>query len=685
MQRSLFADAAIGDPVQAPGPAVSEPEATASAPSTTETMPARLAMIAPSDMYEREADDAADRVMRAPAPNHRDGHIGRSAAPVAAPDVLQRSAAHGGDRSTAGSATVDADTVGDALSDTGRSLDPTTRTFMETRFGQDFSHVRVHTGSRAAESARALNANAYTVGRHLVFDEGAYRPQTEDGRHLIAHELAHVRQQAASGPRLQRDEKTTQATPAGMSLDEIFDQVAAETKKPIGPKTRAILREWATKYEKKRGQKPGHDQILSAVNRWRFYQTLPEIVSDAEIEAKKHKPPVPCNQIIPYKVGDSVLITHLLDKVLPPDKIETVKGIAADKQQDIDKANKANKAGGKEGVVAAHGRSVEDIIRSHPSAVFDLIMSANAPKSATAVITQSGPEGVTAKIAMPAIPAKGDLPAYEPFTAIMALEFDVYSGEYGLQFTRMDGETPGPSFAMRELTIRKSGDTLQVGIKDSEYFKIKLAKGADGALTLKAFDIYPLAKWLLGLDDEISLINVAQTGSAPAEVEKTQAQVRSQFAPPPRTDPPKFYGGAGLQWTDRSNLLLSAGWSFTFSPGLGIVKVPLAFQFDYAPRADVFAGIYSGAQFVIPSQIPVRVSLIGGARAGSIETTAPGGDPGPRTPVAGPVVGAGVGLQLGSSVELQLDTTHMLNLIQFGTDMGPAWIPTLGLKTNLSF
>ncbi|HKG11726.1 MAG TPA: DUF4157 domain-containing protein, partial [Pyrinomonadaceae bacterium] len=88
--------------------------------------------------------------------------------------------------------------VNEVLRSPGRPLDADTRAFMEPRFGHDFSHVRVHTDSRAAESARALDSLAYTVGRDLVFAAGQYAPGTTDGRRLLAHELAHVLQQGAS-------------------------------------------------------------------------------------------------------------------------------------------------------------------------------------------------------------------------------------------------------------------------------------------------------------------------------------------------------------------------------------------------------------------------------------------------------------------------------------------------------
>lgn len=74
--------------------------------------------------------------------------------------------------------------------------------------GYDFGGVRIHTGSKAAESARAVNAIAYTVTDHLVFDTGQYAPQTSMGQELLAHELTHVVQQKASStPEVQRQER----------------------------------------------------------------------------------------------------------------------------------------------------------------------------------------------------------------------------------------------------------------------------------------------------------------------------------------------------------------------------------------------------------------------------------------------------------------------------------------------
>ena len=83
--------------------------------------------------------------------------------------------------------------VGRVLSAPGRRLDPATRGFMETRFGHDFSRVRVHDDQSSADSARAVHGLAYTVGPHVVF--GSERPRTTSRVGLLAHELAHVVQQ----------------------------------------------------------------------------------------------------------------------------------------------------------------------------------------------------------------------------------------------------------------------------------------------------------------------------------------------------------------------------------------------------------------------------------------------------------------------------------------------------------
>src|SRR5947209_1543912 len=81
----------------------------------------------------------------------------------------------------------------------GSPLDRETRGFMESRLGADFGNVRVHTDSKAHESAKSVQAYAYTVGNDVVFQSDKYEPASESGKRMLAHELTHVVQQR-SGP-----------------------------------------------------------------------------------------------------------------------------------------------------------------------------------------------------------------------------------------------------------------------------------------------------------------------------------------------------------------------------------------------------------------------------------------------------------------------------------------------------
>jgi len=88
--------------------------------------------------------------------------------------------------------------VHDVLRSPGQPLESKTRAALETDFGHDFSGVRVHADPRAAASAQAVSARAWTVGSHIAFAPGQYQPHTPSGSHLLRHELAHTMQQAGS-------------------------------------------------------------------------------------------------------------------------------------------------------------------------------------------------------------------------------------------------------------------------------------------------------------------------------------------------------------------------------------------------------------------------------------------------------------------------------------------------------
>src|SRR5690606_30329088 len=91
------------------------------------------------------------------------------------------------------------------LAASGRPLDTGVRGVMESRFSRDFSQVRIHDDAQAAGSAQALHANAYTVGRDIVFNQGRYAPHSQAGMHLLAPELAHVVPQHGGATRIQRE------------------------------------------------------------------------------------------------------------------------------------------------------------------------------------------------------------------------------------------------------------------------------------------------------------------------------------------------------------------------------------------------------------------------------------------------------------------------------------------------
>jgi Domain of unknown function (DUF4157) len=125
-------------------------------------------------------------------------HISRKCAACEEEEKLQKK-----DAGSAAPASAEAPSrVHEVLRSAGQPLDAPTRAFFEPRFGRDLSEIRVHADGQAADSARAVNALAYTAGHHVVFGAGAYGPQSDAGRKLLAHELAHTIQQSSHGSAL---------------------------------------------------------------------------------------------------------------------------------------------------------------------------------------------------------------------------------------------------------------------------------------------------------------------------------------------------------------------------------------------------------------------------------------------------------------------------------------------------
>jgi hypothetical protein len=174
----------------------------------------KLSINQPNDMYEQEADAMADKVMRMQDPNPQ---------PFFTPAItpVQRKCAHCEEEekkmqrkeSNNESPVANAATENyiNSLPGRGRSLTAEEKNFFEPRFGYDFSNVQLHTNAEANESAKSINALAYTYGDNIVFGSNQYQPNTDAGKKLMAHELTHVVQQNTSIQRkiIQRAENDT--------------------------------------------------------------------------------------------------------------------------------------------------------------------------------------------------------------------------------------------------------------------------------------------------------------------------------------------------------------------------------------------------------------------------------------------------------------------------------------------
>ena len=183
----------------------------ANAKTASQNASGNLRIGEPDDAFEREAESVADRVMSATP-----GKLDWSLSKMSFGGRLKREASAYQAATQAG--TMAPPIVHEVLRSPGQPLDPGTRGFMEEQFGHDFSNVRIHIDSKAAESARSIHARAYAVCNKIAFDTGNYAPQTAEGKQLLAHELTHTLQQSAPAGRVQR------AAPSFEKLDQQYQQ-----------------------------------------------------------------------------------------------------------------------------------------------------------------------------------------------------------------------------------------------------------------------------------------------------------------------------------------------------------------------------------------------------------------------------------------------------------------------------
>ena len=191
---------------------------------------AKLKINEPGDAYEQEADRIAEQVMRMPDPG-LSGQNGEEeefvqAKPVAEhiTTIIQKQYEPEEDEEEdellqakpvgPGAVEISPDIASsiNSLKGGGQPLSDSEKNFFEPRFGCDFSLVRVHTGINASESARSVNARAYTVGHDIFFGMKEYTPETQSGRRLMAHELTHTIQQQGLKRNKEQQEARANAT-----------------------------------------------------------------------------------------------------------------------------------------------------------------------------------------------------------------------------------------------------------------------------------------------------------------------------------------------------------------------------------------------------------------------------------------------------------------------------------------
>lgn len=194
----------------------------------------KLSVGAANDPLEHEADAMADKVMRmpetsfiqrkCPCADRDDEHVRLKPLASQITPFIQAKGDGAGTVSDAVSGKIKSSMGG------GNPMQSNTKSFMESRFGTDFSNVKIHNGEESTELNRSLNAKAFTISNNIYFNSGQYQPETDNGKHLLAHELTHVVQQQGGGQNINR------------TSDQIMLQGPGEH--PPAPTPEATIRTW---------------------------------------------------------------------------------------------------------------------------------------------------------------------------------------------------------------------------------------------------------------------------------------------------------------------------------------------------------------------------------------------------------------------------------------------------------
>lgn len=566
------------------------------------------------------------------------------------------------------------------LREPGAPLPAAHRAGMEAQMRHDFSAVRIHTGVAASASAAAVGAAAYTVGSDIVFGAGRYQPASADGRALLAHELAHVRQQAKRGqaggdggiplgrpddaleaeaeaeaaggttaaPRaatglvLQRQPQQTSAPDAATEAQ--LEAVFAEFERMRGQPPAERLKQWARDYEAARRSVPeaprlDAERLAHAHDFLRIHGREPPLPSVPKVEERMRLAPdaVGANEIFPFAVGSRIQVTQLLSDVLRNMKFMVLlaaKQAAKDQPQGI-----AAKA----------------------PLLVDLLTDPSVAQSVTATVKESSLSVFRATIEVPAIPAKESRPAVEAMTIAFSLKAASPDSEFDLF---IDWGTGRSSFG--GIKARRDGDRIITTFEPMHGTTVDLALSREAGGGVVAEVEHDYIKDFLGRKT-LRLVRLDPLTAAPGskeEAEQKEAIAKSAKASATTLPSPhQVTFGAGLQSSQSRAPVLSVGWRFHFRPVGEALTAPVGIQLDYEPKAGLLTGSATAGgsvKLLFPSSsVPMTISIVGGIRGGAAGVGKSDG----AQPILGPTIGARVGLGLTSRVSVQVSGDYFWNLM----------------------
>ncbi len=226
------------------------------------TIQKKLSIGSANDSYEVEADNMANKVMRMSESStqnisHTGSLVQRKCTACEQEEKIQKKSLaenitpfiqRSSNFESGGQAPNHVESQINSSRGGGSRMDNGTKNFMESRFGTDFSNVKIHTGSQAVQMSRELNAQAFTVGNDIYFNEGKYSPNSDSGKHLLAHELTHTVQQSGGVERkVQRDYFTELSNPdavfEGFNGEQIDDAIEFNQRQSYSTSDIALYRD----------------------------------------------------------------------------------------------------------------------------------------------------------------------------------------------------------------------------------------------------------------------------------------------------------------------------------------------------------------------------------------------------------------------------------------------------------